>query len=145
MHFASHYRWLVYRHLFGDPAPAEMLLDLGSDDGGFVARIPARRSVAVDRAIDPLRGAPADLCICADGTRLPFHGAIFDHAVLSDVIEHVEDDEALVSSVTRHLKVGGTLWLSTTAREFTLVPRFITRRAERSWGHVRKGYTPERS
>ena len=144
MHFASHYRWSVYRHLFGSPPPADMLLDLGSDDGGFVARMPARLSVALDRALSPLRKAPADLRVCADGTQLPFRGAIFDHVVLSDVIEHVENDELLVSSVTRHLRQGGVLWLSTTASDFTLFPRSITPRAERSWGHVRKGYTPAR-
>lgn len=144
MHFASYYRWLVYRHLFGAPQPARTLLDVGCDDGGFVARIPAQTSVALDLNLQSLRTAPTSQKVCADGTRMPFRAATFDMVVLSDVIEHVADDQALVANAAGRVGAGGVLWLSTTAARFQLFPPLATPRAERSWGHVRKGYTPER-
>lgn len=143
MHFASHYRWLVYQHLFGTPPSIGTLLDIGCDDGGFIERIPARTSVAIDLDLGSLRAAPARYRVCADGTHMPFREATFDLVVLSDVIEHVEDDRALVRNAIDRVGAGGTLWLSTTAARFALFPPQITGRAERSWGHVRKGYTPE--
>lgn len=143
MHFASHYRWLVYRELFGEPQPVRSILDIGCDDGGFIGRLHAQTSVAIDPAVDALRRAPADLRVCADGTQMPFREATFDQVVLSDVIEHVEDDQALVAGATGRVKPGGIFWLSTTAINFELFPAQITARAERSWGHVRKGYVPE--
>jgi SAM-dependent methyltransferase len=143
MHFASHYRWLVYQDLFGVPAHIATLLDIGCDDGGFVEQLPAQTSVAIDLDIRSLRRAQVDQKVCADGTRLPFRDATFDLVLLSDVIEHVEDDLALVAAATEHVRPGGALWLSTTAAHFVLFPDRITARAERSWGHVRKGYTSE--
>jgi hypothetical protein len=74
---------------------------------------------------------------------MPFPiSTVFAHVILSDVIEHVEDDHTLVAQATACVEPGGILWLSTTANQFQLFPTSITRRAERSWGHVRKGYTP---
>ncbi len=143
MHFASYYRWLVYQYLFGTPAVAQTLLDIGCDDGGFIERLPAQLSIALDPALTALRRAQASLRVCADGTQLPFCTATFDHVVLSDVIEHVEDDVALVRSATQYVRPGGSFWLSTTAIAFRLFPDSLTKRAEQSWGHVRKGYRPE--
>ncbi len=142
MHFASYYRWLVYQYLFGTPHAIGTLLDIGCDDGGFVARIPARTSVALDLNLSSLRRARTSQKVCADGTRMPFRDAVFDFVIVSDVIEHVEDDRALLAQAMRYVRQNGTLWLSTTAAQFTLFPPQITPRAERSWGHVRKGYTP---
>ena len=143
MHFASYYRWLVYQHLFPLPRHDAALLDIGCDDGGFIEQLSVRKSVAIDRAMSSLRKVQGRFSVCADGTQLPFRDAEFDHVLLSDVIEHVEDDQMLLSTAIRQIKPQGTLWLSTTASKFKLFPRFITGRAERSWGHVRKGYTPE--
>lgn len=143
MHFASYYRWLVYTHLFGMPASIPNLLDVGSDDGGFIERLPVERSVTLDISLDALRNARTSSKLCSDGRSIPLQPMRFDYVVLSDVIEHVEDDQALLASVTHHVKPGGILWLSTTASEFQLFPPQITARAERSWGHVRKGYHPD--
>jgi SAM-dependent methyltransferase len=144
MHFASYYRWLVYQHLFGQPKALTNLLDIGTDDGGFIARLQAEQSVALERSLPSLRRVSQGHRVCADGTAVPFENATFDHVLLSDVIEHVENDHALVREATRVVKQGGTLWLSTTATDFALFPAFITSRAERSWGHVRKGYDPKK-
>lgn len=144
MHFASYYRWLVYSHLFRPPAPDATLLDIGSDDGGFGERLAVRSQVALDLSLASLSRSSAPAKVCADGTRMPFATATFDHVILSDVIEHVPDDACLLAQVTARVRPGGRLWLSTTASQFTLFPPPITARAERAWGHVRKGYTPDR-
>ncbi len=142
MHFASYYRWLVYQHVFGLPHALDRLLDIGCGDGGFVSRIPAQVSVATDLDLKVLRQAPRGHQVCADGTRLPIAQVSFDLVVMSDVIEHVPADRALVAAAASYVRPGGMLWLSTTARDFQLFPAAITARAERSWGHVRKGYHP---
>ncbi len=52
---------------------------------------------------------------------------------------------ALLAQATRHVRHGGTLWLSTTAAQFTLFPPQITARAERTAEAMcAKGYAPER-
>lgn len=144
MHFASYYRWLVYQHLFGIPASSATILDIGCDDGGFVERIGARQSIVIDASVASLQTSRAGQPVCADGTYMPFGKAQFDHVILSDVIEHVLDDQVLIRNAADCVKPGGVLWVSTTAINFSLFPPQITGRAERSWGHVRKGYTPER-
>src|SRR5687768_6618373 len=98
MHFASHYRWLVYQHLFGMPTAPPALLDIGSDDGGFIERIQAHLSVAIDRSPRALRNVRSGFAVCADGTRLPLRDTTFHHVILSDVIEHVANDRALVAA-----------------------------------------------
>lgn len=144
MHFASYYRWMVYREIFGTPAPDSTVLDIGCDDGGFIARARARLSVALDIARDSLRRVRASARVCADGVAMPFGDVVFDYVLLSDVIEHVPDDRALLTNALARVRPGGTLLLSTTASGFQLFPPQVTPRAERAWGHVRKGYTPER-
>lgn len=144
MHFASYYRWLVYQHLFGMPDSSTTILDIGGDDGGFVERIGARQSIVLDASAEALRTSRAGQPVCADGICMPFGKAQFDHVILSDVIEHVLDDQGLIRNAADCVKPGGVLWVSTTAINFSLFPPQITGRAERSWGHVRKGYTSER-
>jgi SAM-dependent methyltransferase len=143
MHFAGYYRWLVYRHLFALPAPDATLLDIGTQDGSFLQQFAVQTSIVLDLRPDNLRHAPASGAVCADATRMPFRAVQFDHVIVSDVIEHVERDRALVANATACVRVGGTLWLSTTARQFRLFPGWITPYAERGWGHVRRGYTPQ--
>ena len=38
---------------------------------------------------------------------------------------------------------GGFLWISTPALHYSVGPEAVTRRFERAWGHVRKGYHPD--
>lgn len=51
--------------------------------------------------------------ILADGSKIPFPGSSFDKVVMSEVIEHVEDEEAVLKEVFRVLKKGGVLSLTT--------------------------------
>jgi SAM-dependent methyltransferase len=49
----------------------------------------------------------------ADALRLPFEDNCFDYVVCSEVIEHVEDSNKLISEVRRVLKDGGGFILTT--------------------------------
>jgi SAM-dependent methyltransferase len=47
--------------------------------------------------------------ICGDATRLPFPDASFDRIIASEVLEHVPDDGAALSELTRVLRPGGII------------------------------------
>lgn len=53
-----------------------------------------------------------DRCVVADATRLPFKDGAFARAACSEVIEHVENDGAVLSELARVLIPGGRLALT---------------------------------
>jgi SAM-dependent methyltransferase len=67
------------------------MAEAGPSDGG---RVPADRYVGV------LRG---------DATCLPFADHAFDHVIVSEVLEHIQDDVTAIAEMTRVLAPGGTL------------------------------------
>jgi len=48
-------------------------------------------------------------CVVADATALPFLEGAFSHALCSEVLEHVEDDGAVLTELARVTKAGGRL------------------------------------
>lgn len=61
-----------------------------------------------------------------------------DQALLLDVLEHVDDDIGLLADVSRAVKPGGRIVVSTPTPEY---PRFFGREFHEAVGHVRDGYT----
>ncbi len=142
MHFASYYRWLVATQHWKMPIEFDLpVLDIGADDGEFLSQVSAPYKVGLDILARP----STDLTwIHADACRLPFTDASFGHVFAFDVIEHVENDKGLLSEAVRTLSPGGKLWSSTTAQNFGVFPGGkIQTRLEKSWGHVRRGYSKE--
>lgn len=139
LHFASAYRWYVAtRHWRLPSAFAGRVLDIGSDEGGFVDRLKADFKVSVDIRRVSVAGSPF---VQADAVALPFRAEHFEHVMAFDILEHVVADGTLLNEAIRVLRPGGTLWLSSTARSFFVFPGgAVQRRFERSWGHVRRGY-----
>jgi SAM-dependent methyltransferase len=140
MHFASHYRWLVATRQLGLPQAYQTpLLDVGTNAGDWPALIRAPLVAGLD--LRPARGARVTL-VQGNALALPFPAAVFGHVWVFDVIEHVPDDRGLLAEGLRVLRPGGCLWLSTTAAGYRLWPGgAVQRRLERSWGHVRRGYS----
>ena len=152
MHFASYYRWLVYRLLFSDegfgsPAAAgRRLLDVGCKEGHFSGRLApmATLIVGVDIALPRRRhSGSGQHFVLGDGQALPFKPGAFDYVLMNDVLEHIINDNAAARCAVAALALGGRLWLSTPASQFSVGPPWVTARFERAWGHVRKGYTPD--
>lgn len=142
MHFASYYRWLVVTQHWGMPTRFDSaVLDVGADDGEFLAQIQAPQKIGLDlmhRAKDGFSW------VQADAVRLPFAAEKLGNILAFDVIEHVHDNRAWLSGMVHTLRPGVTLWLSTTAhRAFVFPGGRIQARLEKSWGHVRRGYTEE--
>jgi SAM-dependent methyltransferase len=89
------------------------------------------------------RPEPGIELLRADATQLPLLGGSFDAILAFDVLEHIEADRAVMREMLRVLAPAGTIWLSTPARATRFWPCFIHPYANRAFGHVRNGYTPD--
>ena len=99
-------------------APARML-DIGCGTGGVLRGL-ARQgfTVGVDRAEVALRfcrekGFTA--VVLGSAFELPFARASFDVCTMMDVLEHVDDEQALLAEARRVLRPGGALLVSVPA------------------------------
>lgn len=113
--------------------PGDRLLDLGCGFGrhAYEAMRRGARVVACDMALPELRSvldtadamraageiAPSlsTTSVNGDATRLPFADESFDRVIASEVMEHVPDDDAALSELTRVLRPGGTIAITVPA------------------------------
>jgi SAM-dependent methyltransferase len=80
------------------------VLEIGSSNGLYLRRIDASFKVAFDIALPYLRAMPAAdklAAVCGDAEKLPFRQGFFAVVILSDVLEHVLDPQAVVDSIAR--------------------------------------------
>jgi SAM-dependent methyltransferase len=107
--------------------PGDVLLDLGCGFGrhAYEAARRGARVVAFDYAEAELKevrntfGAMASArevgaaslagAVQGDGTMLPFADGAFDRVIASEVLEHIEDDQAALDELARVLRPGGTI------------------------------------
>jgi len=70
---------------------------------------------------------PRGFFVVADGTKLPFKEGSFSHAISSEVLEHIEDDEGAIREFSRVLKPSGELLLTFPHRKcyFSIDDRFV--------------------
>ncbi|MEE8311222.1 MAG: class I SAM-dependent methyltransferase [Candidatus Binatia bacterium] len=119
-----------------DLRPGDRVLDLGCGDGRhtrYLRLLEGVTSVALDLgreeverthgtltfmdALKPEEGGPAPgagpwLVVRGDGYHLPFGDDTFDCIIISEVLEHLHDDDAALRELSRVLKPGGTLGVS---------------------------------
>lgn len=82
---------------------------------GLRPRLPILDTQFVDisaPALVKLRGRGAQV-VLSQVTSLPFGGGTFDLVCALDIIEHVDDDDAALSELSRVMTSGGTLLIST--------------------------------
>jgi SAM-dependent methyltransferase len=107
--------------------PGDRLLDLGAGFGRHAFEAARRGAIvtALDYSTDELVSVRNTFAAMAeageitadrfggvlrgDATRLPFATSAFDHVVVSEVLEHIQDDVGALAEITRVLRPGGTL------------------------------------
>lgn len=141
-YFAAYYRWLVVQHALALPRRATRVLDVGCDDGYITHQVSADVRLGVDM-LPRLRPADDFAVVRAAAEQIPLLEGSFDCILAFDVLEHIVQDRVVMCEMLRVLAPGGTLWFSTPARETIIFPWFLLPYTNRSFGHVRNGYTPE--
>ena len=101
------------------PRNGEVILDLGCGVGHCSFRVSGTGAevIAADSALAALslgrREYRLQYPVRADARQLPFGGTSFDRVIGIELIEHIEEQDALFSELSRVLRVGGTLLLTT--------------------------------
>lgn len=113
------------RYQFLAPRVRGALLDVGCGRGyGFeLLRSASTSLTGVDLSrpflSEAREGYPMASFAQSTGERLPFRDATFDTIVSFEVIEHLHDDAGFLDELTRLLRPGGLIALSTPNRLFT--------------------------
>ena len=145
---AKQAKWRAISHLLGDTSD-HCGLDLGADNG-LISYLLRRRggrwcsADLTDHAVESIRGIVGTDVHQVNGTSLPFEDAQFDVVVVIDMLEHVEDDAALVAELARIIAPGGQLIVNVphAKRGALLRPvRDAVGLTDEWHGHVRPGYT----
>jgi ubiquinone/menaquinone biosynthesis C-methylase UbiE len=97
----------------------ERVLEVGPGGGwiseGIVERLGREgRLVCLDLQLPMLKKVRQRLgdraaLVCASGSELPFHDAVFDRAFLAHVLGEIPDKRGALSSLCRVIRTGGTL------------------------------------
>jgi SAM-dependent methyltransferase len=104
--------------------PGDRVLDIGCGYGRHSFEVLRRggRPVAVDlsdtelkdvlamfRAMHAEERTPRGGAVNADALHLPFSDGSFDHAIASEVLEHIAADESAMAEIARVVRPGGTV------------------------------------
>jgi SAM-dependent methyltransferase len=108
---------------FGDPQVGPLrILDYGCGTGGNTTFYGASGwTIGIEPDAFAVRTAHArgGASYCrASGTKLPFRAGIFDVVMASDVLEHIEDDDAAILEIARVLRPGGRVIICVPAHQW---------------------------
>ena len=113
---------------------AELILEVGSGISPVMTK--THHIVYTDlsfNAIQILRNTHSKgWYLIADGTKLPFKADVFSHTICSEVLEHIQNDMAVIQELVRVMKPAGHLIITFPHRKFyfTIDDRFV--------GHYRR-------
>lgn len=129
-----------------------VILDIGSYDGYISYNLkklfPNLKITVVDVDKSGLKLAKEKglNTLYASALELPIKDNQVDVVLCLDVIEHIKEDEKMIKEISRVLKTGGKVVLTTPMQDGVSFPFLGRQRIEninKSWGHVRKGYSLE--
>ena len=134
-----------------DPDPMARFVDVGCGRGfylGYYAALGQGCIVGVERDPDALARAQAALVgadrvhlVAGDATALPFRSGSMAGVVMSEVLEHVDDDLAALREAARVLRPGGVVALTVPHARYPWLWDPINRTRERAGlAPVRKGF-----
>jgi len=129
----------------GESIAGATLLDIGCGGGLFAEALakagyqvtgidPSRGSIEAARAHAAAQGLALTYHV-ASGERLPLPDTSFDIACCCDVLEHVDDVDAVVAEATRVLRPGGLLLYDTVNRTF--LSKWVMVRLLQDWSWLR--------
>lgn len=153
-HTYSLYTRLKAPYLLGllEPRGGELILDIGCGAGYFTANIGKSnaRCYGIDLDLDSLRFAKGEaqaIFINGSATAIPFKDNAFEKVLLADVLEHVEDDEKVISELCRIAKDQAVIVISCPTGEGLLGGTRLSRVFHCKKGtpqyHFRDSYTLE--
>lgn len=142
-------KWRAISSAIDELPPFHDALDLGSDNGTISWLLRERggcwSSAELGReAVAMIERMVGEHAYELDGSHLPFATSSFDLVVVIDLLEHVDDDRALLEEVARCLRPGGHAVVNVPRlTRWSVLPR--VRHAiglTDAWhGHLRPGYT----
>lgn len=136
-----------------NPSHGETILDLGCGAGVFTRKIGEKAKVfGLDYSKNNIKSAQFNCkgkqkCFFKEGdvTNVPLKSNFFDKILSTEVIEHIEDDDKMISECSRLLKKRGRLILTTPCINpiFSLdwLRRMVGIHFDQDFGHKRGGYT----
>jgi SAM-dependent methyltransferase len=115
-------RRLVARHCPHGPDREPRLLDIGCGTGLFLSQ-ESRGKVAVgmdfsEEALGFARRRGISNLVCGDSQTMPVASNSFDIVTAFDLLEHVDDDAALIAETRRVLRPGGIALIGVPAHPF---------------------------
>jgi len=129
---------------------ASVILDIGGYDGEISYRLknifPNLKITVVDIDKSGLKLAREKglNTLYAQALELPIKDNQVNVVLCLDLIEHVKEDSRLIKEISRVLKKDGKVILTTPMRDGVSFPFLSKQKIEtinKSWGHVRKGYS----
>jgi SAM-dependent methyltransferase len=90
-----------------------LVLDAGAGEGQYRRYLPHARYIGVDLAVGDVQWNYSGLDAVSDLARLPFEANTFDAVLCTQVLEHVREPQQVLCEISRALKPGGRLYLST--------------------------------
>lgn len=146
-------RWYALKSILcSEMQEDSMVLDIGSYDGFIDHKLRITFSqltiIVVDIDKSGLQTAKAHnlRTVQASALELPIAEDSVDMVLCLDLLEHVHNDDQLLKEITRVLKIGGKIILSTPMQygvSFPFMNKEECHRINVGWGHVRNGYSLE--
>ncbi|MCD6154728.1 MAG: class I SAM-dependent methyltransferase [Candidatus Verstraetearchaeota archaeon] len=146
-------RWYALRSILRfEIKDGSVALDIGGYDGEISHRLKKILAnlkitvIDVDESGLQLAKEKGLNTLHASALELPIEDNCVDIALCLDLIEHVKEDDALIKEISRVLKRDGKVILTTPMQNGVSFPFLSKQKIEninKSWGHVRKGYSLE--